>query len=148
MNQGVKKDMSNAITLKVDFSDSYYKKLGLKNGARFEDALDRGIDHALAEAENIIKREVPRPGHSMSRSVPPYKPTGNLQRSIHRIKKEKCSGELRSNARSNGTLYWQFVQYGTSKMPANPFVTRTARKVAPKLKEYVHEELVAMGVFR
>lgn len=139
--------MGNLFTVNVDFSDSYYKKLGLKSGAKFEDAIDRGIDHTLSEAENIIKREVPRPGHSMSRSVPPYKPTGNLQRSIHKYKKKKCSGELRSNARSNGTLYWQFVQYGTSKMPANPFVTRTARKIAPKLKEYVHEELSSLGVF-
>lgn len=134
------------LTLTVKFSDSYYKKLGLKGGSTFEDALDRGIDHALSEAENIIKREVPRPGHSMSRSNPPYKPTGNLQRSIHKSKKGKCSGELRSNARSNGTLYWQFVQFGTSKMPANPFVTRTARLVAPKLKEYLHEELEGMGI--
>lgn len=133
------------LTLSVKFSNSYYKKLGL-NGSSYEDALDRAIDHSLSEAENIIKREVPRPGHSMSRSIPPYKPTGNLQRSIHKTKKSKCSGELRSNARSKGVLYWQFVQFGTSKMPANPFVTRTAVIVAPKLKEYLHEELVSMGV--
>ena len=134
------------MTLKIEFRDSYYKKLGLKNGSSFEDALDRSIDHALSEAENIIKREVPRPGHSMSQSIPPYKPTGNLQRSIHKYKREKCTGQLRSNARNRGRTYWQFVQFGTSKMAANPFVTRTARKVAPKLKEYIHEELTRMGV--
>lgn len=139
--------MANGMTLKVQFSDSYYKKLGLKKGSSLEDALDRGIDHAGNDAENIIKREVPRPGHSMSRSIPPYKPTGNLQRSIHRVKKKKCSVELRSNARSKGVLYWPFVNYGTSKMPANPFVTRTVRQVAPKVKEYVHGELEAMGIF-
>ena len=136
-----------SLTLSVKFSDSYYKKLGLKNGSGFENAIDRGIDHSLDDAENIIKREVPRPGHSMSRSNPPYKPTGNLQRSIHKSKKKKCSGELRSNARSNGELYWPFVQYGTIKMPANPFVTRTAKQVAPKVKEHIHEELQGMGVF-
>lgn len=136
------------LTLSVKFSNSYYKKLGLEAGSSYEDALDRSIDHALSEAENIIKREVPRPGHSMSRSIPPYKPTGNLKRSIHKSKRSKCKGELRSNARSNGVLYWQFVQFGTSKMSANPFVTRTARKVAPKLKEYLHEELEEMGVLR
>ena len=139
--------MAKGFTLKVEFSDRYYKKLGLKNGNGFEDALDRAIDHAGAEAENIIKREVPRPGHSMSRSVPPYKPTGNLQRSIHRNKKRKCSVEIRSNARSNGVLYWPFVNYGTIKMPANPFVTRTVNKIAPKLKDYAHEELAKMGIF-
>lgn len=139
--------MARGFTLKVDFSDSYYKKLGLKRGNGFEDAIDRGIDRAGVEAENILKREVPRPGHSRSRSVPPYKPTGNLQRSIHRNKKQKCSVELRSNARSNGVLYWPFVNYGTIKMPANPFVTRTVNQIAPKVKEYVHEELSAMGIF-
>ncbi len=139
--------MANGLTLKVEFRDSYYKKLGLKNGKSFEDALDRGLEHSMSDAENIIKREVPRPGHSMSRSVPPYKPTGNLQRSIHRKKKQKCSIELRSNARSKGVLYWPFVNYGTSKMPANPFVTRTVNQIAPKVKEYVHEELKTMGIF-
>lgn len=137
---------NNGITLKVEFSDKFYKKLGLRGGG-FEDALDKAVDHSLSEAENICKREVPRPGHSMSRSVPPYKPTGNLQRSIHKNKKQKCVGELKSNARSNGVLYWPFVNYGTSKMSANPFVTRTANKISPKLKEYVHEELNSMGIF-
>lgn len=139
--------MGNVLTLKVEFRESYYKKLGLRNGNGFEDALDKGLEHSMSDAENIIKREVPRPGHSMSRSNPPYKPTGNLQRSIHRKKKQKCSYELRSNARSNGVLYWPFVNYGTSKMPANPFLTRTVNKIAPKVKEYVHEELAAMGIF-
>ncbi|WP_296852497.1 HK97-gp10 family putative phage morphogenesis protein [uncultured Methanobrevibacter sp.] len=139
--------MSNAVQFDIKFSDKFYKKLGLKNGAGFEDACDKAVDHSLSDAENIIKREVPRPGHSMSRANPPYKPTGNLQRSIHKTKKKKCSGELRSNARSNGVLYWPFVQYGTSKMPANPFVTRTVNKVAPKVKKYLHDELDAMGIF-
>jgi len=138
---------SKTATMTVSFSDKFYKKLGLKNGDGFLDACDKAVDHAASDAENIIKREVPRPGHSMSRSNPPYKPTGNLQRSIHRKKKKKCSVELRSNARSNGVLYWPFVNFGTSKMPANPFVTRTVNKVAPKLKEYVHDELSDMGIF-
>ena len=135
------------ITLSPEKAIGKFKKLGLKNGAGFEDACDKAVDHSLSDAENIIKREVPRPGHSMSRANPPYKPTGNLQRSIHKTKKKKCSGELRSNARSNGVLYWPFVQYGTSKMPANPFVTRTVNKVAPKVKKYLHDELDAMGIF-
>ena len=91
---------NKGMSLDVKFSEKFYKKLGLKSGTGFEDACDKAVEHALSDAENIIKREVPRPGHSMSRSVPPYKPTGNLQRSIHRVKKKKCSGELRSNARS------------------------------------------------
>ena len=132
--------MVASFSVEVKFDDSYYKKLGLK-GEGYEDAIDAGVDHVLNDAENIIKREVPRPGHSMSRSKPPYKPTGNLQRSIHKNKLGKGQGELRSNV-----PYWVYVQYGTSRMPANPFVTRTARKIKPKLAEYVMEELKRAGV--
>lgn len=132
--------MAASFSVDVKFTESYYKKLGLK-GDGYDEAIDAGVDHALNDGENIIKREVPRPGHSMSRSVPPYKPTGNLQRSIHKNKPAKCQGELRSNV-----PYWVYVQYGTSRMPANPFVTRTARKIKPKLAEYVMEELKRAGV--
>lgn len=126
-------------SVNVDFNDSYYEKLGLKSNTNYDKALSKAIDHALNDGENIIKREVPRPGHS--RSTTGYKPTGNLQRSIHKNKPNPCQGELRTNV-----PYWVYVQYGTSKMSANPFVTRTARKVQPKLVEYVEEELKRLKV--
>lgn len=128
--------MVATFSMNVTFSNDYHKKLGFKNKNDFYKVIDPAVDHATHDAENIIKREVPRPGHSMSRSIPPYKPTGNLQRSIHKNKSKEGQGELRTNV-----PYWRYVQYGTSKMPANPFVTRTARKVAPNLKKYVLEEL-------
>lgn len=133
--------MVATLSVKVAFSDDYHKKLGFKNKKYFYKVIDPAVDHTLHDAENIIKREAPRPGHSMSKSIPPYKPTGNLQRSFHKNKSSNGRGDLRSNARSNGVLYWPFVQYGTIKMPANPFVTRTARKVSPNLQKYVLEEL-------
>ena len=133
-----------SIGIKVSFNDSYYKKLGLE-GTGFQKPLENTIDHALHDAENTIKREVPRPGHS--RSTTGYKPTGNLQRSISKNKPSPLQGELRSNARSsNGDLYWIYVQFGTCKMPANPFVTRTVNKVQPKLKQYFHDELSKAGL--
>lgn len=128
--------MVATLSVKVAFSDDYHKKLGFKNKKDFYKVIDPAVDHTLHDAENIIKREAPRPGHSMSKSIPPYKPTGNLQRSFHKNKPSKGSGELKSKA-----PYWVYVQYGTSKMPANPFVTRTARKVSPNLQKYVLEEL-------
>lgn len=128
--------MVATLSVKVAFSDDYHKKLGFKNKKYFYKVIDPAVDHTLHDAENIIKREAPRPGHSMSKSIPPYKPTGNLQRSFHKNKPSKGSGELKSKA-----PYWVYVQYGTSKMPANPFVTRTARKVSPNLQKYVLEEL-------
>lgn len=113
----------------INFNDSYFKKLGLKNNAGYDDALNMAVDHAIHDAENICRREAPID-------------TGNLRRSIHKNKPKKCQGELKSH----GAPYWVYVQYGTSKMSANPFVTRTARKVKPKLKDYVLEELKRVGI--
>lgn len=129
--------MSN-MSINISFSPSYFKKLGLK-GDGFQGPLSNAIDHALHDAETIIKREVPRPGHSRSKTG--YKPTGNLQRGISKNKPNPLSGELRSKA-----PYWVYVQFGTCKMPANPFVTRTANQITPKFKEYFHEELSRAGL--
>ncbi len=129
--------------VKVSFNPDYFKKLGL-NGKGFEDPLSKTIDHTLHDSETIIKKEVPRPGHSQSKTG--YEPTGNLQRSISKNKPNPLIGELRSSARSNGRPYWQYVNYGTCKMPANPFVIRTVNQVIPKFKEYFHEELKRAGI--
>ena len=115
-------------SVEVKFTDSYFEKLGLKNNPSVEDALDKAIDHTIHDGENIARREAPID-------------TGYLRRSIHKRKPRKCEGELRSRAH-----YWVYLQYGTSKMSANPFVTRTARKVAPKMKEYTLQELKNNGV--
>ena len=125
-------------SVKVDIHESFYKKLGLHPSKAFEESLDSAVERVLYEAENIIKREVPRPGHSRSKTG--YIPTGNLQRSIH-PKKEYMRGELLSNVH-----YWVYVQYGTKYMPANPFVTRTKEKIVPKMKQYLRRELKKNGV--
>lgn len=124
-----------SLSIDISFSDSYYKKLGLKNDSSYEKALDNAIDHALNDAENIMKREAPIR-------------TGNLRRSTHKTKSKPLTGEIRNTARSgkNRKLYWQFVNFGTSKQAANPFVTRTARRVKPKLSHYLIEELKKAGV--
>ncbi|WP_407454400.1 hypothetical protein [Methanobrevibacter sp.] len=142
----------------IKFNDSYYKKLGLDKKAGYEDALDVAVDHAIHDAENICRREAPIN-------------TGNLRRSIHRNRPGKCQRELRAR----GAPYWVYVQYGSAPHiirpkhakllawkdkdgkhfakevhhpgnAANPFVTRTARKVKPKLTEYVLEELKRAGI--
>lgn len=124
----------------ISFNPSYYKKLCLK-GKGFQQPLENTLDHGLHDAETIIKREVPRPGHS--RSTTGYKPTGNLQRGISKNKPNPLKGELHSKA-----PYWVYVQWGTCKMPANPFVTRTANQVAPLFKQYFHEELSKAGLLK
>lgn len=113
----------------IQFNDSYYKKLGLDKKTGYDDALDKAVDHAIHDAENIARREAPID-------------TGNLRRSIHKRRPGKCQGELTAR----GASYWVYLQYGTSKMSANPFVTRTARRVKPKLTEYVLEELKRAGI--
>ena len=114
----------------IKFDDSYFKKLGLKEGG-YEDALDTAIDHTLDDAENTMRREAPID-------------TGNLRRSISKFKPGKCQGQIHSSLHK--PPYWIYLQYGTSKMSPNPFVTRTARKVGPKLTRYIHDELKNSGV--
>lgn len=113
----------------IKFNDSYFKKLGLDKKAGYDDALDLAVDHAIHDAENICRREAPID-------------TGNLRRNIHKNRPGKCQGELRVR----GAPYWVYLQYGTSKMSANPFVTRTAGRVKPKLTDYVLEELKRAGI--
>lgn len=107
-------------SVNIKFDESYFKKLGLKEG--YGEAIDVAVDHTLHDAENISRREAPID-------------TGNLRRGISKYHKEKCEGAIISRAH-----YWVYLQYGTSKMNANPFVTRTANKVGPRFTKYIHEE--------
>lgn len=116
-------------SIDIKFNDSYFKKLGLDKKHGFDEALDNAVDHVIHDAENIARREAPID-------------TGNLRRSIHKRKRGKCQAELTARE----APYWVYLQYGTSKMPADPFVTRTAHRVKPKVKEYVLEELKNIGV--
>ena len=121
------------INIDVQLEESFYKKLGLK-GKTYEEALDKAIDHALSDGVNICRREAPIK-------------TGQLRRKTDKRKPSKCEGEIINTARNGGgEPYWQYVQYGTSKMNANPFVTRTANQIKPKLSRYVEEEIKSMGV--
>ena len=123
--------MGVQFSLGVTFSKEYHKKLGFKNERKFLEVIDPAVDHALHDAENIGRREAPID-------------TGNLRRSIHKRKTGTGQGEI--NAR--GAPYWVYLQWGTSKMAANPFVTRTAHRVKPLLKDYVLEELKRAGVLK
>lgn len=116
--------------IELKFDDSFYKKLGM-SGEDYSDVVDGVIDHLIHDAENTMRREAPID-------------TGNLRRSISKHKPAKCVGEIRSSLKN--PAYWIFLQYGTSKMPANPFVTRTAKAVVPNIKKYVEEELHSRGI--
>lgn len=158
--------MASSFSIDIKFNDSYYKKLGLNN--EYENILSDSVDHALHDADTIIKREVPRPGHGRGKY---YEPTGNLQRSFRKVKTGRLSGILRTNV-----FYWVYVEYGTPAhkikarkgkvlvfeghdgklvytkevsiptMPANPFVRRTAKKVKPLFLKYVKEAFQRNGI--
>ena len=113
--------MTEFISIDVKF----YKKL---DHASYEKALEKATDHTTSDAENTCRREAPID-------------TGNLRRSITKNKPEPGTGELKS-----GAPYWGYVQYGTSKMSANPFVTRTANTIVPNVKKYTVDELKNRGV--
>lgn len=117
-----------SFSVDIKFDDSYFKKLGLKNHDGYEDVLDRALEHTLHDAENISRREAPID-------------TGNLRRGISKHHPRKCEGAIISRA-----PYWVYLQYGTSKMSPNPFVTRTARKVGPRFTKYIREEFKNKGI--
>lgn len=109
------------INIDVELEDSFYKKI---NHETVEKAIERGLDHGINECENTCKREAPID-------------TGNLRRSIHKHNAGKGVRELHCT----GAPYWVYVQYGTSKMYADPFVSITAEIVGPKIPRYVRDEL-------
>ena len=117
--------------IELKFDDSFYKKIGSSTGTSYADLADKVIDRILPEAENNTRSEAPIL-------------TGNLRRSISRSKPKKGIGEIRSSLKN--PAYWVYVQYGTSKMAANPFVTRAARTVSQDISEYVKEVLQSMGI--
>ena len=116
------------IDIEIKFEDSFYKKLGSNT---YEDVADKVIDRILPEAENETRREAPIK-------------TGNLRRSISKHKPKKCQGEIRSSLKN--PAYWIYLQFGTSKIAANPFVTRATQTIKHDISKYVKEELRVMGI--
>jgi HK97 gp10 family phage protein len=86
-----------------------------------------------------IKEAPPNTDYRKDKSKP-RKATGNLARS-HSIDvlvgRDMLEGVLKNSAN-----YWTYVQYGTSRMNANDFVTRALSKVAPaeKCSEYFKQK--------
>ncbi|MBR3139707.1 MAG: hypothetical protein IKF11_02415 [Methanobrevibacter sp.] len=109
------------INIDVEIKDSFHKKL---NHSKLEKAVELGLDHAIQECENTCRIEAPID-------------TGNLRRSIKKHNAGKGVRELRAT----DAPYWVYVQFGTSKMKENPFVTRTVTKVGPKIPKYIKQEV-------
>lgn len=101
---------------RMEIRDSLYKKL---DQARLRNAAEKAVKQTMYVLMKESMKEAPVD-------------TGNLRRSHSidvRVATEMVEGLLKNSAN-----YWQFVQFGTSKMEANDFVTRAFNKVAPEKK--------------
>lgn len=117
-----------SMSIKIDFSDHFNKVVG----AKIDEIADKALQRTIAEADSICQREAPVD-------------TGNLRRSIGTSHPSKCIVCL-----TCGAYYWRYQQYGTSKMKANPFVTRTAKQIIGDnlIQRNINDMLVLEGIIR
>lgn len=97
------------LKIEVEFSPKFDK---ITSG-EWNQVIDDALKRTVVEAESICQKEAPVR-------------TGTLRRSIgvsHQSKGVVCL---------TGVGYWGYVQYGTSRQVANPFVTRTLNEVKSK----------------
>lgn len=99
-----------AFTVDVKMSPGLKKTLG----EGFKKKIDEALVNTGLEAEGICVQEAPID-------------TGRLRGSIS--SKHMGDGEV---GITSDVEYWVYLQYGTSKMAANPFVTRTVEQI-PKI---------------
>lgn len=115
-----------SMTIKVDFSDHFKKVVG----AKIDEIADKALVRTIVEADGICQREAPVD-------------TGTLRRSIG-----TSHPNMGTVCLTCGVHYWYYNQYGTSKMKANPFVTRTAKGIMGKnlIQQNLLDVLVAQGI--
>lgn len=97
------------LEIEVEFSPKFDK---ITSG-EWAQVIDDSLKRTVVEAESICQKEAPVR-------------TGTLRRSIgvsHPSKWVVCL---------TGVNYWGYVQYGTSRQVANPFVSRTINEVKSK----------------
>jgi HK97 gp10 family phage protein len=105
---------------KMTINDSLHKKL---SEVRMRNALQKSVKQTMYDLMKASMIEAPVD-------------TGNLRRS-HSIEVRLGSNTVEGLLK-NSANYWQYVQFGTSRMNANDFVTRALSEVAPaeKCSEY------------
>ena len=96
-----------SLTLKVNYSKRFNKLIG----ADFPKIFDNSLKRTIVEADSICQQEAPVD-------------TGTLRRSIG-----TSHPNMGTVCLTCGVKYWVYNQYGTKYMKANPFVTRTAKKI-------------------
>lgn len=91
-----------SINVKVDFNESYFRKLGLNKGS-YKQVITQTMTTGAVKAEEITRREAPVK-------------TGNLRRSINHFVK----GSSESGVLQHGADYWVGVEYGTGPHVITP----------------------------
>lgn len=114
----------------MDINDSARKKLSKVHAIG---AMEESMRETFRELRDRCVLEAPGPGRSRTPN-----PTGNLRRN-HIYEVTNTGGSinaiLKNTARSkNGEHYWIFLQYGTSRMEADPYLTRALDAVNPEQK--------------
>lgn len=117
-----------SMTIKVDYSEHFHKVVG----AKIDEIVDEALKRVIVESDSICQREAPVR-------------TGTLRRSIGPDHPKKGTVCL-----TCGVEYWYYNQYGTSKMKANPFVTRTAKQIIGDnlIETNINDMLVKEGIIR
>ena len=117
-----------SMTIKIDYSEHFQKVAG----ARIDKIADEALKRTIIEADSICQREAPID-------------TGYLRRSIG-----TSHPRMGTVCLTCGAFYWYYQQYGTSKMNANPFVTRTVKQIIGRnlIQTNINDMLVKEGLIR
>ncbi len=98
---------------KMTINDSFYQKV---SEVKMRLAMEKAIRQTMYDLQTASTREAPVD-------------TGNLRRS-HSID-VRLGGDTAEGLLKNSAEYWQYVNFGTSRMDANDFLTRAVSSVAP-----------------
>ena len=114
-----------AFKMKVEVGSELEKKL---EGTKIRAAMLKSMKTTMMELNREIIKKTP--------VGKPPKGTGNLRRSnnyeVH------TQGNTLEGIQTNSANYWQYVNFGTSKMAARPFIQQAASKVKPREKIVEH----------
>ena len=118
---------------KMTISASLERKL---SEIRLRTALEKSVKQTMNDLmTECIKEAPPNTDYRKDKSKPRLA-TGNLARS-HSVN-FRISGSRMEGLLKNSASYWPYVQFGTSRMNANAFLTRALETVSPgeKCAEY------------
>ena len=115
---------------KMTVNESLHQKLEQR---RARIAMERAMQMGMLQLQKNAVKEAPGPGRSRTPN-----PTGNLRRS-HSIE-VRVASDMVEGLLKNSANYWQYVNFGTSRMEADDFLTRAVQstEVEKKIAEYFH----------